>query len=90
MIIDIYGRTLGTVVRREDIPEGTKVLPAVWAMKRKRLIDARKVYKWKARLNVHGVKQDYGEHYTETFSPVIGWATIRLFLILSIIFGLHT
>jgi hypothetical protein len=78
------------LVKRADLPEGTKILPSVWAMKRKRRIDTREVYKWKARLNVHGGKQEYGTHYTETYSPVIGWATIRLFLILSIIFKWHT
>ena len=78
------------LIKRDQIPKGTKVLPAVWAMKRKRRIDTREVYKWKARLNVHGGQQEYGEHYTETYSPVIGWSTIRLFLILSLIFGWHT
>ena len=57
---------------------------------KKRRIDTREVYKWKARLNVHGGRQEYGEHYTETYAPVIGWSTIRLFLIMSIMFGWHT
>ena len=39
------------------------------------------VYKWKARLNVHGGKQEHGVNYWETYAPVIGWTTIRLFLI---------
>jgi len=78
------------LVKREDVPAGTKILPAVWAMKRKRRIDTREVYKWKARLNVHGGKQEYGEHYTETYAPVINWSTIRLFLILSIMYGWYT
>jgi len=78
------------LVKKRDIPAGTKILQAVWAMKRKRRIDTREVYKWKARLNVHGGQQEYGEHHTKKYSPVIGWSTIRLFLILSVIFGWRT
>jgi hypothetical protein len=42
------------LVDRKDIPGGMPVLPSVWSMKRKRRIDTREVYKWKARLTVHG------------------------------------
>lgn len=45
------------VVELKDLPEGTKVLPAVWAMRRKRRIDTQEIYKWKARLNIDGSKQ---------------------------------
>ena len=38
------------VILKEDIPKGTKLLDMVWAMCRKRHIDMREVYKWKARL----------------------------------------
>ena len=62
-----------------------KVLPAVWAMRRKRRITTGEVYKWKARLNIHGGKQEYGINYWETYAPVISWTTIRLYLILSIL-----
>jgi hypothetical protein len=43
------------LVPKDTIPLGTKVLPAVWAMKRKRRIDTREIYKWKARLNIDGI-----------------------------------
>ena len=36
------------VRRRAQLPEGTKVLPAVWAMRRKRRITTGEPYKWKA------------------------------------------
>ena len=49
-------------------------------------IKMQKVYKWKARLNIHGGKQVYGVNYTDTFSPVVTWITVRLILILSIIY----
>ena len=68
-----------------DIPSNTKVLPAVWLMKRKRRIATREIYKWKARLNVHGGKQEKGVHFWETYSPVVlKWFSIRFFLLLSL------
>eukprot|EP00978_Attheya_sp_CCMP212_P013327 scaffold33477_cov61-Attheya_sp.AAC.1 len=48
------------ITKRSSIPKQHKVLPAVWAMKRKRCIATREVYKWKARLNIHGGKQERG------------------------------
>lgn len=78
------------VVLRTAVPEGVKVLPAVWSMKRKRRISTREVYKYKARLNIGGHKQEHGVHYWETYSPVVRWTTIRLMLILSLVFGWFT
>ena len=78
------------VVPRSKIPSGTKIVPSVWAMKRKRRIATREIYKWKARLNVHGGKQEYGVHYWETYIPVVQWTYIRMFLILSILQNCHT
>ena len=46
------------LIAEEDVPKDTKILDAVWFMKRKRNIVNRKVYKWKARLNVHGGQQE--------------------------------
>ena len=43
-----------------QVPKVTKVLDPVWAMKRKRDTMSRKVYKYKARLNVHGGQQEFG------------------------------
>lgn len=75
------------VIEKNSLPEGTKVLPAVWAMRRKRRIITDEVYKWKARLNLHGGKQEHGVNYWETYSPVVAWPTIRLFLILILLSG---
>lgn len=68
-----------------SIPKGTKILPSVWAMRRKRKISTGEIYKWKARLNVHGGKQELGINYWETYAPVIAWTTIRMYLILAIL-----
>ena len=78
------------VVPRSEVPKDQKVLPAVWAMRRKCHIDTHQVYKWKACLNVHGGKQEFGVNYWETYSPVVNWTSIRLFLILAIINKWHT
>jgi hypothetical protein len=59
-------------------------------MKRKRRIDTRKVYRWKARLNLHGGKQVKNIHYWETHSPVVRWSSIHLFLTIALIKGWHT
>jgi hypothetical protein len=37
------------VVPKSTVPEDASILPAVWAMKRKRKIATREVYNWKAR-----------------------------------------
>jgi hypothetical protein len=78
------------VVPRANIPVGTKVVPSVWSMKRKRHIDTREVYKWKARLNSIGEKQEYGVHYWETYVLAVRWTLIHMCLLLSILKNWHT
>jgi hypothetical protein len=78
------------LVPKSEVPEGTKVLDSIWAMKHKRDIKTQQVYKHKARLNIHGGQQEYGVHYTETYSPVVNWFSVQLIAILSIINGWHT
>jgi hypothetical protein len=58
------------VVKHQDIPEGIKPLPAIWAFKRKCLPDWT-ILKWKARINAHGGRQRHGVNYWETYAPVI-------------------
>ena len=64
------------LVRKDDVPKGTKILDAVWAMRRKRRIGTREVYKWKARLNIHGGQQEKGINYWETYAPVVMWSLL--------------
>jgi hypothetical protein len=77
-------------VLKTSLPDNTIILPAVWAMRRKRRIDSREVYKWKSRLNLGGHKMVKGIHYHETYSPVVAWQNIRLFLILTALNKWHT
>ena len=78
------------MIPRSEVPDGTKVLPAVWSMKRKRRVATGEVYKHKARLNIGGHKQEHGVNFWETYSPVVNWFTIRFFLTLSLMFNWHT
>ena len=75
---------------KRNVPAGHKILSAIWAFKCKRRIDTRAVYKHKARINVHGGQQTYGVNYWETFSPVVNWFSIRLTLVLSLIYQWKT
>ena len=79
-----------TIIPRSEVPQNKRVLPAVWAMRRKRRIATGKVYKWKARLNIDGSKQIKGEDYWDTYAPVANWASIRLLLTHAIINKWHT
>lgn len=74
----------------EQVPKDTIILDSVWAMRRKRDIKTREIYKHKARLNLHGGQQIKGIHYDETYSPVVQWASVRMALILSVIHGWHS
>jgi hypothetical protein len=46
--------------------------------------------KWKARLNVHGGKQQHGVNFWETYAPVVNLSTVRLVLTLSLLHGFKT
>ena len=70
-----------------DLPKGTKLIDMVWSMRCKRRINTQEVYKWKARLNVHGGQQEHGVHYWDTYAPVVTWQTVHQFLILSLLLG---
>ena len=82
---DHIARKHWEVVPRSEVPKGMRVLDMVWAMRHKRHIDTREVYKWKAWLNVHGGQQQCGINYWETYAPVVTWQTIHFFFVLAII-----
>jgi hypothetical protein len=78
------------VISKSKVPDDMPILPAVWAMRRKRRIATRQVYKWKARINIDGSKQVRGVNYWDTFAPVASWSSIRLLLVMSLINNWHT
>ncbi len=69
-----------------EVPEGTEVVPSVWAMQHKQDLTTGKVTKHKARLNLHGGKQEFGTNYYKTYPPVVTWFTIRLLIVFGILF----
>jgi hypothetical protein len=54
-------------------------------MKIKMYIKTHKVYKQKARLNVHGGQQEFTVNFFQTFSPMVNWFSVRLIFILSLL-----
>ena len=79
-----------SLIKIEEVPRGSTILPCVWQMKRKRDIQTRQIKKYKARLNVDGSRMKKGIHYDRVYSPVAGWASIRMLLILVAINNWHT
>jgi Reverse transcriptase (RNA-dependent DNA polymerase) len=87
MIEEVERQTMNknwVIIERSKLPRKARVLPCVWAMRRKRRILDGTVYKWKARLKVDGGKQIRGIDYWETYAPVATWMTIRIVLIMAI------
>jgi hypothetical protein len=70
-----------------EVPEGTEVVPSVWAMQCKQDLTMGRVTKHKARLNLHGGKQKFGTNYYKTYVPVVTWFTIRLLIVVGILFN---
>ena len=73
------------LVKQSDIPDGVDVVPSVWSMQCKCDITTNEVKKYKARLNLHGGMQVYGMNYYETYAPVVTWFSIRLLIVIGII-----
>ena len=68
-----------------DVPDGIDVLESIWVFKRKREIIRCQIYKYKARLDIHGGQQTYGDNFFETYSPVVSWTTCRILLLHTIV-----
>jgi hypothetical protein len=78
-----------TLMKRSDLPAGTKTIMAIWSFKRKRFPDG-SLNKHKARLCAHGGQQTWGQDYWETYAPVVTWASVRLLLIVAKVHGLSS
>lgn len=78
------------IMLKSDVPKGHKILDAIWSMKRKRDIVTQKILKHKARLTIHGGQQEYGINYTETYSPVVNWTSVRFLLAMAKLNKWHT
>ena len=87
---DQMGNGNWKIVPRSQVPKRAQIVPAVWALRRKRRIKTNDVYRWKARLNIDGSKQIKGVSFWETYSPVVSWPTVRLLLALVLIMRWHS
>ena len=71
-----------SLIRNKEIPEGSTFLPVVWKINRNRDIKTLQIKKWKDILNVESSIMKKGIHYDKVYSPVAGWPSIRIILIL--------
>ena len=70
-------------------PRGANILQSTWSFKRKRLPDE-SLKKYKARFCVRGDQQVDGIGVFDTYAPVVSWITVRLLLVISLVFNLAT
>jgi hypothetical protein len=74
------------LIPRTEVLENTEVVPSVWAMQCKQDLTTGKVTKHKARLNLHGGKQEFDTNYCKTYAPVVTWFSIQLLIVFGILF----
>ncbi len=70
-----------------EIPPDVDAVPSVWSLQCKRDSTTDEIKKYKARLNLHRGKQVFGLNFYETNAPVMTWFSIRLLIVIGIIFG---
>ncbi len=75
------------LIPHTEVPEGTEVVPSVWAMQRKQDLTTGRVTKHKAWLNLHGGKQQFGMNYYKTYVPVVTYFAIQLLIVFGILFN---
>jgi hypothetical protein len=90
VIQEVYGHVDNknwVLTKRSKVPEDVDILPLVWFMCRKRDIITNEIKKYTARFNLHGRKEVFGMNYCETYAPAVIWFSIRLLIVIGIIFG---
>jgi hypothetical protein len=69
-------RGMYSIIKRSKVPPGATILPAVWALRRKRDVRTGAIKKYKARCNIDGSRMIPVEHYDLTYAPVAGWTSV--------------
>ena len=77
------------IIGQVAIDKKKRIFDVTWAFKRKRYPDG-SVKKLKARLCFRGDQQVEGVDFDDVYSPVVAWSTVRLLLILSIMYDWKT
>lgn len=70
-----------------ELPPGRKAIRSKWIFKTKRDADGQ-IERYKARFVVKGCSQRPGIDYTEVYSPVVRYSTVRYLLALAVQFNL--
>jgi hypothetical protein len=86
---DLFDSNVFELKKRSEKTSGQKPIKSIWSFKRKRAPDGTYL-KHKARLCAHGGMQIPGEHFWDTYSPVVQMSTVRLLLTLSLLLGMKT